>query len=413
MTPAFWLCLLLVIASGLSAYIGNEWGRKIGKRKLSIFRMRPKHSSTFLTVLLSMCLSLGLMGVLLISTPTLQQALFTPATPPQTLTDYQEALALAHTQIQRLGQKTQPLETPALALDEGPSEVSSAPTPPTRAAEPAWTPSVSVTSPPPRVQKSSPQGRAQGRAPLRLANGTPPSPAKRSEKTASPKVKGPQREAPPRLSSRRPVRSAGPIAVPSQAVSVTPSSTPTAAAIAPQTLAALPVYPTGPLFALTVNGELTPQESQQLNMGIQRLTQNYLQLLGIQSEALQWAPTQLAQEMTKLKSTGQYRLEVTLQAQQESSKVPVYVAVQPLNNVADEDFDPQTLLENQRLNPVKNRQSLQSDLQTVLQQHAQQQLALQRPESPRELRLRTVQLPFEILNLENSNGTITGELFLR
>ncbi len=400
MTPAFWLCLLLVIASGLSAYIGNEWGRKIGKRKLSIFRMRPKHSSTFLTVLLSMCLSLGLMGVVLVSAPTLQQALFTPATPPQTLTDYQEALALAHTQIQRLSQKTQPLE------------VSPAPTTPARAEEPAaLTPSVTVTptQTPPR-QQSSPQRRV----PLRLANGTPPAPVKRAAKPVPQKVKGPQRDAPPRLSSRRPVRSTGPLAVPSQTVSVTPSSTPTVEAIAPpQTLAALPLYPTGPLFALTVNGELTPQESQQLNMGIQRLTQNYLQLLGIQSEALQWAPTQLAQEMTKLNSTGQYRLEVTLQAQQESTRVPVYVAVQPLNNVADEDFDPQTLLENQRLNPVKSRQSLRNDLQTVLQQHAQQQLALQSPESPRELRLRTVQLPFEILNIENSNGTITGELFLR
>lgn len=407
MTPAFWLCLLLVIASGLSAYIGNEWGRKIGKRKLSIFRMRPKHSSTFLTVLLSMCLSLGLMGVLLISTPALQQALFTPATPPQTLTDYQDALALANTQIQRLSQKNKSTEAPTASADamDAPLSAAAPPVPPSGRVS---TGSDTAVPSQPQVQKPS----TRSVAPLRLAQRTPPK-ATAPAKPAPQKMQMPTREIQPRLSSRRPLRSVDVTPSPASTMSAVPASTPAPESSAPQAIAALPVYPTGPLFALTVNGELTPQESQQLNAGIQRLTQNYLQLLGIQSEALQWAPTQLAQEMTKLKSTGQYRLEVTLQTQREATKVPVYVAVQALNNVEDEDFDPQTLLENQRLNPVKNRQSLQNDLQTVLQQHAQQQLALQSPDSARPLRLRTVQLPFEILNLENSNGTITGELFLR
>lgn len=435
MTPAFWLCLLLVIASGLSAYIGNEWGRKIGKRKLSVFRMRPKHSSTFLTVLLSMCLSLGMMGLLLVSAPALQQALFVPNTPVETLDDYQEALALANTQIQRLNQQqrdgitpeTEGKPTEVTGLSETASEnlssvtpqaqTSSGAVPPRLATQPrALQSTLPWQAPASRVGADEVKPAAKTRAPS-LA---PAAQSAQPDASVSDRPPVETRERPSRLASRRPApaqmaQNTAAVSAPSRAAGLNegaspepaPASTPASA------VAALPAYPTGPLFALTLNGDLTPQESQQLHAGIQRLTQNYLQLLGIQSEALQWAPAQLTQEMTKLSATGQYRLEVNLRPQQETRKVPVYVAVQAISGVDDESFDPQTLLENQRLTPARQRQSLQSDLQAVLQQHARQQLALQSPGRAQRLPQRTVTLPFEIFNLENNNGTITGELFLR
>ena len=40
--------VVAIIAAGI-AYLGNSWGRKIGKKRLSLFKMRPQHTSNFVT----------------------------------------------------------------------------------------------------------------------------------------------------------------------------------------------------------------------------------------------------------------------------------------------------------------------------------------------------------------------------
>lgn len=453
MTPAFWLCLLLVVASGLSAYIGNEWGRKIGKRKLSIFRLRPKHSSTFLTVLLSMCLSLGMMGVLFVFSPQLQRMVFLPTNTDQqqTLQAYEDALAMANSQIQRLSKQEQPLLTAQLTdplAAEAPTPENNAEQNPqgTSSSQPAQAPlqwatqpnaanETNVSAPVPQSESQTIRQPAEGslHRPAVPAPTTssptrkPPAQNKTTRLASQPTEPGPRRATPTRLSSRR---NASQLSESSTTASTAPataapaSSTPqrapetarpSASVQAPTQLASaanLPDYPTGTLFQLTLNGDLTPQESQQLQTGIQRLTQDYLQLLGIGSEALNWQSAQMNQEAVKLSKGGQYRLQVSLKPSQ-AKRVPVEVAILPLSTANNETFDPQDLLEAQRLTPNANRRSLQKDLQTVLETHAQQQLALSKNPPPRTPRVTTAQLPFEILNLEAKNGVITGELFLR
>ena len=39
------LIVILLVASGLIAYAGDYVGRKAGKKKLSIFNLRPKYTS--------------------------------------------------------------------------------------------------------------------------------------------------------------------------------------------------------------------------------------------------------------------------------------------------------------------------------------------------------------------------------
>lgn len=427
MTPAFWLCLLLVIASGLSAYIGNEWGRKLGKRKLSIFRMRPKHSSTFATVLLSMCLSLGLMGALFTLMPSLQTAFFTPVNrdaEQAAFEHYENALQLANARLQRLSQEERsentvqsnpviPSERLALAIETPAPIQADSPTAPDR----EQNTDQNTASP---LKKPLPAKRA--RRPLNEPSSQPQRPQPQTTAPPIALASRPERVTESRLEGRRIQRSP---AVATPATSVSPSSAPTSQPQEPlqrqslqaQTVAALPNYPKGALFELTVNGELNDAESAQLRQGIQRLTKDYLNLLGIQEEALQFKSAQIQQEMVKLSASGQYRLQIALSPSQ-NRDIPVNVSVSMLSesttSLPDSDaFDPQLLLEEQRLQSSSTRQTLQQDLQAVLQKHAKQQQVALKIAPPSPGRTRSVQLPFEILNVVNQNGVIRGELFLR
>jgi DUF3084 family protein len=55
--------LLVAVLAGGIAMLGNQLGRKIGRRKMTVFGMRPRHTSIFITTItgsLIACLTLGL-----------------------------------------------------------------------------------------------------------------------------------------------------------------------------------------------------------------------------------------------------------------------------------------------------------------------------------------------------------------
>ncbi len=83
MKPAAWILLLFVLSGGISALLGNELARRIGKRKLRVFSLRPKHSSTLLSVVINMALSAGIFGLFLAFSGPTRQALLAPETPLQ------------------------------------------------------------------------------------------------------------------------------------------------------------------------------------------------------------------------------------------------------------------------------------------------------------------------------------------
>ena len=269
----------------------------------------------------------------------------------------------------------------------------------------------------PRQKTTAPRStqEAVSPSPLQRQPNTPPiAVAARPERPGESRLEGPRRVK--RQSPTRPAESPARLAT-ATAPTSTPSRRPQTDVTIPSRVAARPSYPTGALFELTVNGELNDAESAQLQQGIERLTQDYLSLLGIQEEALQFKSAQIQSEMVKLSASGQYRLQIALSPSQ-TADVPVDVSVIMLKASAPimpegETFDPQLLLEEQRLQSNSTRQSLQQDLQAVLQKHARQQQMALKLTPPPSRRSRSAQLPFEILNVVNQNGVIRGELFLR
>ena len=70
------LMFLLAIMGGLIAFIADKLGSKIGKKKLSVFGLRPHDTSVLLTVLSGVLIALFSVGILAISSESARTALF-------------------------------------------------------------------------------------------------------------------------------------------------------------------------------------------------------------------------------------------------------------------------------------------------------------------------------------------------
>ena len=70
------LMFLLAVMGGVIAFIADKLGSKIGKKKLSVFGLRPHDTSVLLTVLSGMLISLLSIGILAVSSESARTALF-------------------------------------------------------------------------------------------------------------------------------------------------------------------------------------------------------------------------------------------------------------------------------------------------------------------------------------------------
>ena len=70
------LMFLLAVMGGIIAFIADKMGSKIGKKKLSVFGLRPHDTSVLLTVLSGVAISLLSVGILAISSESARTALF-------------------------------------------------------------------------------------------------------------------------------------------------------------------------------------------------------------------------------------------------------------------------------------------------------------------------------------------------
>lgn len=70
------LIAVLVITGGVIAYIGDKLGTKVGKKKLSIFGLRPKHTSIVVTIITGILITGSTIGVLALVSKDVRTALF-------------------------------------------------------------------------------------------------------------------------------------------------------------------------------------------------------------------------------------------------------------------------------------------------------------------------------------------------
>lgn len=70
------LILVLTVAGGAIAFIGDRLGTKIGKKKLSLFGLRPKHTSTLVTIVTGLLITITTFGIMAAVSENVRTALF-------------------------------------------------------------------------------------------------------------------------------------------------------------------------------------------------------------------------------------------------------------------------------------------------------------------------------------------------
>jgi len=67
---------VIAIMGGIIAYIGDKLGTKVGKRRMSLFGLRPKHTSIIVTIITGILIATVTLGVLTAMSSTARVALF-------------------------------------------------------------------------------------------------------------------------------------------------------------------------------------------------------------------------------------------------------------------------------------------------------------------------------------------------
>jgi len=70
------LIAILAITGGIIAYIGDKLGTKVGKKKLTIFGLRPKHTSIVVTIITGILITTSTIGILALVSRDVRTSLF-------------------------------------------------------------------------------------------------------------------------------------------------------------------------------------------------------------------------------------------------------------------------------------------------------------------------------------------------
>ena len=70
------LIVILIITGGIIAFIGDHLGSKVGKKKLTVFGLRPKYTSMLVTIITGFLITTLTLGVMTVSSDNVRTALF-------------------------------------------------------------------------------------------------------------------------------------------------------------------------------------------------------------------------------------------------------------------------------------------------------------------------------------------------
>ncbi len=66
----------IILVSAFVAYVGDVVGMKLGKKRISLFRLRPRHTSSIITAITGLLIALGVLAVLSFTSDSVRTALF-------------------------------------------------------------------------------------------------------------------------------------------------------------------------------------------------------------------------------------------------------------------------------------------------------------------------------------------------
>ena len=93
------LILVLAVVGGVIAFIGDRLGTRIGKRRLSIFGLRPRHTAVVVTIFTGICITTVTFGVMAAVSENVRTALFGMDRLNRLMAETQAALDLTSAQL--------------------------------------------------------------------------------------------------------------------------------------------------------------------------------------------------------------------------------------------------------------------------------------------------------------------------
>ncbi|MGB9856591.1 MAG: DUF3084 domain-containing protein [Dictyoglomaceae bacterium] len=101
----FLLILILLLLSGIIAYIGDYVGRKVGKKKLTLFNLRPKYTSRLISVITGILIMFFTLLILSIASENVRTAIFGIDRLKRQLSSLQVAVSVKNEELSNVMQK--------------------------------------------------------------------------------------------------------------------------------------------------------------------------------------------------------------------------------------------------------------------------------------------------------------------
>ncbi|MDI6869820.1 MAG: DUF3084 domain-containing protein [Bacillota bacterium] len=104
------LILVLVVTGGLIAWLGDMIGRKVGRKRLTLFGLRPRHTSVVITVITGILIAGSTLAVMAVVSADVRTALFSMKQLQETLARNQVELRLKDAEIAEKQRRARELE---------------------------------------------------------------------------------------------------------------------------------------------------------------------------------------------------------------------------------------------------------------------------------------------------------------
>ncbi|MGM0470919.1 MAG: DUF3084 domain-containing protein [Bacillota bacterium] len=112
------LVVVLILISGLIAYIGDQIGMKVGRKRLSLFGLRPRHTSILVTILTGILIATTTITLLLVTSRGVRMALFNMQEMIAELNTLSRKVSVKDEQLQQMQEQIQAKSDELASLKE-------------------------------------------------------------------------------------------------------------------------------------------------------------------------------------------------------------------------------------------------------------------------------------------------------
>ncbi len=123
-TSSILLILVLILLSGVIAYVGDFLGRRIGKRKLSVLALRPRYTAILISIITGVLISAVTLAILSVASQDVRTALFGMEELKKKLESLNQEVATRNVELEHMKETVEMYKEQVTALSEKERELS-------------------------------------------------------------------------------------------------------------------------------------------------------------------------------------------------------------------------------------------------------------------------------------------------